>query len=170
MIYRRFGYIHSRLLMHRQDELRELEDTLSEMDKNDAADPKRQLRLQSREIDEEEEAAPERDRVALLNRIEEKALKYGISFFRIFFNPAARQVDYFMLLHVTSAPSGCEETWSLRFFTLCFDPRSELWQRFIFSISAHIDANIVFCFGILRISFSFRRIARRHEILCSAIM
>lgn len=77
MIYRRFGYIHARLLMHRQDELRELEDTLNEMDKKDAKDPDRRVCLQSRDLDEENRDIPGRDRVALLDRIEEKALKYG---------------------------------------------------------------------------------------------
>ena len=81
MIYRRFGYVHARLLMHRQDELRELEATLTEMDKKDAKDPVRELCLQSRDIDEEKRDRPERDRIALLDKIEEKALKYGrISF------------------------------------------------------------------------------------------
>ncbi|KAL8821018.1 MAG: hypothetical protein Q9191_007397 [Dirinaria sp. TL-2023a] len=79
MIYRRFGYIHARLLMHRQDELRELEDTLSDMDKKDAksADPDRRACLRSRDLDEENRELPGRDRVALLDRIEEKTLKYG---------------------------------------------------------------------------------------------
>jgi len=63
--------------MHRQDELRELEDTLSEMDKKDAKDPERQLCLQSREIDEENRDLPGRDRIDLLDKIEEKTLKYG---------------------------------------------------------------------------------------------
>lgn len=79
MIYRRFGYIHARLLMHRQDELRELEDTLSEMDKKDAKDPDpdRRACLRSRDLDEENRELPGRDRVALLDRIEEKTLRYG---------------------------------------------------------------------------------------------
>lgn len=32
MLYRRFGYIHSRLLLYKQDELRELEASLHNMD------------------------------------------------------------------------------------------------------------------------------------------
>lgn len=77
MILRRFGWIHQRLLLHRQDELRELEDTLSDMDKKDAKDPNRQLCLRSRDIDEENRGLPDRDRIALLDRLEEKTLKYG---------------------------------------------------------------------------------------------
>ena len=72
--------------MHRQDELRELEDELAEMDKRDNKDPNRQPRLQCREDDvddddddgDEEYDGPRRvSRSSLLNRIEEKALKYG---------------------------------------------------------------------------------------------
>ena len=77
MIYRRFGYIHSRLLMHRQDELHELKDTLNEIDKKDDKDPIRRICLRSRELDEENRDLPGRDRIALLDRIEEKTLKYG---------------------------------------------------------------------------------------------
>ena len=67
--------------MHRPDGLRELEDTLTEMDKKDAEDPDRQSCLRSRDIDEENRDIPDRDRIALLNKIEEKSLKCGrISF------------------------------------------------------------------------------------------
>ena len=79
-IYRRFGYIHARLLMHRQDELRELEDKLGDMDKRDFRDEDRQRRLTSREVDDglsrREEAGSE-SRSALFDRIEDKVLKYG---------------------------------------------------------------------------------------------
>ena len=77
MILRRFGYLHQRLLLHRQDELRELEDTLSDMDKKDAKDPHRKQCLRSRDLDEENRDLPGRDRIALLDQLEEKILKYG---------------------------------------------------------------------------------------------
>lgn len=35
MIYRRFGYLQSRILLQKQDEMRELEDQLDTMDKED---------------------------------------------------------------------------------------------------------------------------------------
>ena len=72
--------------MHRQDELRELEDELAEMDKRDGKNEDRILHLQCREIDDddddddddEEYDGPRREsRSSLLNKIEEKALKYG---------------------------------------------------------------------------------------------
>lgn len=66
--------------MHRQDELRELEDTLSEMDKKDAKDLERKLCLHSREIDEENRDLPGRDRIGLLDKIEQKTLVYGTRF------------------------------------------------------------------------------------------
>ena len=59
--------------MHRQDELRELEDELGEMDKRDNKNPEREFNLRSREIDAEDDDS----RASLLNKIEEKALKYG---------------------------------------------------------------------------------------------
>ena len=72
--------------MHRQDELRELEDDLAEMDKRDNKNPHRQLKLQCREVDDdddddddEEYDGPRREsRSSLLNKIEEKAMKYGV--------------------------------------------------------------------------------------------
>lgn len=81
MIYRRFGYIHARLLLHRQDELRELGEELEEMDKKDHKTDDGRRCLASRETDESRSTREERghqSRSALLDRIEEKAMKYGI--------------------------------------------------------------------------------------------
>lgn len=82
MIYRRFGYIHARLLMQRQDELRELEDDLEDLDKRDGKNKDRQICLQSREMDDPPSGPEEQGREtrsSLLNKIEEKTLKYGTS-------------------------------------------------------------------------------------------
>ena len=82
MLYRRFGYVHARLLLHRQDELRELEDELENMDKMDARNEKRKNCLHSRDIDNEQggEGTPDgKSRGVLLDQIEEKTLKYGTS-------------------------------------------------------------------------------------------
>ena len=79
-IYRRFGYIHARLLMHRQDELRALEDKLGDMDKRDNKDESRRRRLTSREVDDglsKREELGRDSRSVLFNQIEEKVLKYG---------------------------------------------------------------------------------------------
>lgn len=79
MIYRRFGYIHSRLLLNKQDELRELEANLHDMDLIDASSEEGALCLKSRELDEERNdiqgLGPRR---ALLEKIEQKTLQYGM--------------------------------------------------------------------------------------------
>lgn len=80
MLYRRFGYIHSRLLLHLQDELRELEADLLNKDLFDARDDHEVL--QSREMDEERECAPGESRGELLHKIEDKALQYGMYIIR----------------------------------------------------------------------------------------
>lgn len=77
MIYRRFGYIHSRLLLHLQDEIRELEADLQDMDMRDQRDGEKGL--QSRELDEERVlAAGRKSRGELLEKIQQKALQYGM--------------------------------------------------------------------------------------------
>ncbi|KAL8745305.1 MAG: hypothetical protein Q9190_002539, partial [Brigantiaea leucoxantha] len=78
MIYRRFGYIHSRLLLRRQDELRELEETLHDTDLRDNKDGTRQIFLRSRKRDERQNDNSGREtRASLLDRIEEKTMRYG---------------------------------------------------------------------------------------------
>lgn len=86
MIYRRFGYIHSRLLLNKQDELRELEANLHDMDLIDASSEEGALCLKSRQLDEERNdiqgLGPRRallgPRRALLEKIEQKTLQYGM--------------------------------------------------------------------------------------------
>lgn len=83
MIYRRFGYIHSRLLLNKQDELRELEASLRNMDLIDARNAEGKLCLQSRELDVERDEKREKaegldSRRKLLERIEQKTLQYGM--------------------------------------------------------------------------------------------
>jgi hypothetical protein len=75
MIYRRFGFLHARLLLQKQDELRLMEDALTELDRKDASGEDSHL-LQCREDDEAREDCA---RKSLLNRIEETLLKYGKS-------------------------------------------------------------------------------------------
>ena len=78
MLYRRFGYLHARLLLQKQDELRALEVDLDDLDKRDARDETRRIGLRSRDLDEDLKAWPGREhRFSLLQRIEEKTLKYG---------------------------------------------------------------------------------------------
>ena len=79
MIYRRFGYIHARLLLRRQDQLRELESELHDMDKRDDKDPSRQRALRFRDLDEDLDPLPGREsRTSLLDQLEEQTLKYGM--------------------------------------------------------------------------------------------
>lgn len=79
MIYRRFGYIHSRLLLNKQDELRELEDSLRNMDLIDESSNEGALCLQSRDLDEErEDIQGLGSRKELLQKIEQKTLQYGM--------------------------------------------------------------------------------------------
>lgn len=73
MLYRRFGFLQARILLNKQDELRELEKDLDRIDKVDhKKDPSL---LKSREKDD---AATGR-RKKLLYEIEEKFKEYGNS-------------------------------------------------------------------------------------------
>jgi hypothetical protein len=54
MIYRRFGYLHARILLRLQDRLRNLESKLDDYDKEDADDEIRRKILMSRDTDEAE--------------------------------------------------------------------------------------------------------------------
>jgi hypothetical protein len=75
MIYRRFGFLHARVLLHKQDELRELEDQLDAKDKEDAGQPI----LKSRVRDDKTAPAEGRGstRKQILAEIEKKLNEYG---------------------------------------------------------------------------------------------
>jgi hypothetical protein len=84
MIYRRFGFLQTRLLLNKQDELRELENDLDCVDKFDVE--RNPMGLRSRELD----AATNDRRKKLLYQIEEKFHDYGTgnassSFMQFFF-------------------------------------------------------------------------------------
>jgi len=71
MLYRKFGFLQARILLHKQDELRELEKDLDRLDKVDQGkDPSL---LKSREKDD----ATNGHRKKLLNDIERKFTEYG---------------------------------------------------------------------------------------------
>jgi hypothetical protein len=78
MVYRRFGFLHARLLLQKQDELRVMEEALDEMDRKDANGEDSQV-LQCREEDEARADQHSGARKSLLGRIEETLLKYGKS-------------------------------------------------------------------------------------------
>lgn len=70
-MYRRFGFLQSRLLLDKQDELRELEEALDRLDRREAnVDPKRPM---TRDLPREEVQSRRR----LLSAIEEKFCSYG---------------------------------------------------------------------------------------------
>lgn len=69
MLYRRFGFLQSRLLLNKQDQLRALEEQLDQLDQNDE-----EQYLISRDNDE----ADERPRIRLLQKIEIKFKEYGM--------------------------------------------------------------------------------------------
>lgn len=71
MVYRHFGYLQSRLLVEKQNDLQLLEDELDELDCKDEAEDSRRLRTR-RDYDAEHM----QERVRLLERIERKWLEY----------------------------------------------------------------------------------------------
>ncbi|MCJ1392225.1 hypothetical protein MMC18_005092 [Xylographa bjoerkii] len=78
MIYRRFGFLHARLLLNKQDELRVLERDLRELDHADSLDEETQIFLRVRTKDEKRDPRPGYpSRKALFTVIEQKALEYG---------------------------------------------------------------------------------------------
>ena len=74
-IYRRFGLLHSRLLLYKQEELRKLEETLLTLDKRDSQSEDGQMRLQCWSRDQK--ITGSRSRKELMQKIEVKSLEYG---------------------------------------------------------------------------------------------
>ncbi|KAI4208625.1 MAG: hypothetical protein LQ348_000102 [Seirophora lacunosa] len=73
LMCRRFAFLHSRVLLHRQDELAEMEKQLLAMDDEDAENDK--LALQSRRRDDQRPDQPSRK--SLMERIDNKLKDYG---------------------------------------------------------------------------------------------
>lgn len=82
MIYRRFGFLHARILLQKQDELRELEEAIDTIDEEDASldrgtDKSRKC-LKSRIKEERREDTQTRQsRKELLRSAEDKVREYG---------------------------------------------------------------------------------------------
>ena len=72
LIYRKFAWLHNRLLLHKQDEIYELEQRLERLDDSDAKRDHR--RLKSRQRDECTD--PDSGRKELLKEIDEKLESY----------------------------------------------------------------------------------------------
>lgn len=80
MLYRRFGSVFSRLLLRKQDEMGRIEATLQGMDKTDEANEHVEY-LMSHTLDRDRESTPNawpESRTELMNKLEKKALDYGI--------------------------------------------------------------------------------------------
>lgn len=71
MIYRRFGFLSTRLLLDQQDKLRLLEEELDEIDQDD--DEKNNNRNITRDLPEEDS----KERQALLVKIKNEYCEYG---------------------------------------------------------------------------------------------
>ena len=78
MMYRRFGQLHSRLLLQKQDQLREMEQELLALDNKDNQMEDTQIFLRSREEDEMRDPPTRgRSRIELLGEIERVLMEYG---------------------------------------------------------------------------------------------
>ena len=75
LIARKYGFLRSRVLLYRQDELSVLERDLIKLDADDAKH--RALELTSRKRDEETDKDPVYSRKALIQRIDDKLKEYG---------------------------------------------------------------------------------------------
>jgi hypothetical protein len=72
MLYRRFGFLQSRILLNKQGQLRDLEALLDRCDQEDAARDPKLL------IDRERDEMDRRPRVRLLEEIEQRFKEYGM--------------------------------------------------------------------------------------------
>ncbi|MCJ1272029.1 hypothetical protein MMC22_011935 [Lobaria immixta] len=77
MVYRRFGTVSARLLLNKQDELRELEQLLNVMDNQSAKTSEGLSALSSRELDEHENFGKKQTRTQLLKVMEQRYLEYS---------------------------------------------------------------------------------------------
>lgn len=74
MIYRRFGFIHARLLLQKQDELRIMEEELDQMDKDDLSKNAKALQCRLEDVQRRDQKSETRQ--ALLARMETAVLRY----------------------------------------------------------------------------------------------
>ena len=75
LIARKYGYLRSRVLLYRQDELSVLEKDLVALDDDDKE--KRAIALQSRKYDEQTDKDPTYSRKVLIQKIDDKLKEYG---------------------------------------------------------------------------------------------
>ncbi len=75
LLCRRYGFLRSRVLLHRQDELAVLERNLLEMDAEDKE--LLPLALRSRKMDEDRDEDERFSRKTLIQKIDDKLKQYG---------------------------------------------------------------------------------------------
>lgn len=75
LIARKYGFLRSRVLLYRQDELSVLEKDLIKLDADD--EEKREFALKSRKRDEETDKDPVYSRKVLIQKIDDKLKEYG---------------------------------------------------------------------------------------------
>ena len=76
MLFRRFGFLHARVLLNKQDELRVLEKDLDEVDRADAVEDPELLECRERDI-RHQPTGRRKSRQGLLQEIEKKLSEYG---------------------------------------------------------------------------------------------
>jgi hypothetical protein len=74
MIYRRFGFLHARLLLQKQDELRVMEEELDRMDKRDKLKNTKALKCRMEDVERQDQEGETRQ--SLLSRVENTILRY----------------------------------------------------------------------------------------------
>lgn len=77
MVFRRFGFLHTRVLLNKQDELRVLEKQLDNIDQEDAREKPKLLKCRERDM-RQESTDEKKSRQALLQEIEGKLTEYGM--------------------------------------------------------------------------------------------
>jgi hypothetical protein len=77
-IYRAFNYLHSRVLLELQDELRCLEDNLSDLDKIDFDNgDKKRLKSRTYDLRQAKREKTDSKRAQLISAIRDKLVSYG---------------------------------------------------------------------------------------------
>ena len=115
LIYRKFGWLHNRVLLHTQDELQEMESDLEALDKMEAeqGDPRK---LRSRRIDETDTDSPRKE---LIEQIKSKMKEYDEILFRLQRKQAIK----------TPTKRNQNSLWNLIETSRSLPPSETLWLR-----------------------------------------
>jgi hypothetical protein len=87
-LYRSFNYLHSRVLLDLQDEIRNLEEELDRCDWDDFEDDPDRLRSRDIDVSKAAREGNARNRRVILGEIREKLMQYGAYIAHICHNPA----------------------------------------------------------------------------------